>query len=157
MAEPRTLIDDYLAGPGLLRQATRRMSRSDLEARPIAGKWSTLEVVCHITDFELVFADRIKRIIAEDQPKMMSGDQDEFCARLAYHERDLEEELLLIETTRRHVARILDVVPAAAFSRVGIHSTDGALTLEQILGRITRHIPHHLRFIAEKKQALGLL
>ncbi len=29
MADFRALIDDYLAGPGLLRQATRRMSGLD--------------------------------------------------------------------------------------------------------------------------------
>ena len=67
--EPMALIDDYLAGPGLLRQAVAGMSRDQLLARPIPGKWSTLEVICHLADFEIVGADRIKRVIAENEPK----------------------------------------------------------------------------------------
>ena len=76
-------------------------------ARPFAGKWSTLEVVCHLADFEIVFADRIKRVIAENNPTMFGGNPDEFAARLAYHQRDAEEELVLIEHIRKQVARIL--------------------------------------------------
>ena len=59
------LIDDYLAGPQLLRQAVAGMSPEQLLARPVRGKWSTLEVICHLADFEIVYADRIKRVIAE--------------------------------------------------------------------------------------------
>jgi hypothetical protein len=43
------------------------MDRSQLLARPIPRKWSTLEVVCHLADFEIVYADRIKRVIAENE------------------------------------------------------------------------------------------
>ena len=57
--EPTTLIDDYLDGPQLLRKAVAGMSQEQLVARPIPGKWSTLEVICHLADFEIVGADRI--------------------------------------------------------------------------------------------------
>jgi hypothetical protein len=49
------------------------MSQEQLIARPIPGKWSTLEVVCHLADFEIVFADRIKRVIAENEPALFGG------------------------------------------------------------------------------------
>jgi hypothetical protein len=60
------LINDYLAGPQLLRKAVAGLSREQLLARPIPGKWSTLEVVCHLADFEIVCADRLKRVVAEN-------------------------------------------------------------------------------------------
>ena len=41
------LIDQYAAGPAQLRQAVAGMSREQILARPIAGKWSTLELVAH--------------------------------------------------------------------------------------------------------------
>jgi hypothetical protein len=41
-------------------------------------------------------------------------------------------------------------------ARVGVHNERGPLTLENLLQLATRHIPHHLKFIAEKRQALGL-
>ena len=102
--EPTTLIDDYLAGPQLLRKTMAGMPPEQLLARPIPGKWSTLEVVCHLADFEIVFADRIKRVVAENEPTMFGGDPDLFAARLAYHLRNPEEELLLIALVRQQVA-----------------------------------------------------
>jgi uncharacterized damage-inducible protein DinB len=150
------LIDDYLAGPALLRKALAGMTREQLTARPIPGKWSTLEVVAHLADFDPILADRMKRIIALEKPTLLGADDSKFASTLAYHERDLEEELKIIELTRQQMARILRRLPAEAFARVGIHSERGELTLERILTLSTNHIPHHVKFIAEKRKALGL-
>jgi len=60
------LIADYLAGPEILRSAVAGMTREQLDACPIPGKWSTKQVVCHIADFEPVDVDRMKRVIAEN-------------------------------------------------------------------------------------------
>ena len=146
---------DYLAGPAALRQAIAGMTPAQLNAAPISGKWSTRQVICHIADFEPVYADRIKRVIAEDEPLLMSGDPDQFAAKLAYDQRDLETELQLIEAVRRHLASILRTLPAETFQRAGKHSRDGLLTIETLLTRITGHIPHHVQTIAEKRAALG--
>jgi hypothetical protein len=148
------LIDDYLAGTQLLRNAVAEMSREQLLARPISGKWSTLEVICHLADFEIVCADRIKRVIAENEPTLFGGDPEIFAARLAYHQRDAENELLLVEVIRRQVGQILRTVKPEDFQRRGIHSESGPLTLEVLLERITNHIPHHVRFIEEKRTAM---
>ncbi|MCE9548526.1 MAG: DinB family protein, partial [Planctomycetia bacterium] len=120
------------------------------------GKWSTQQIICHIADFEPVYADRMKRAIASDEPTVMSGDQDAFAAKLAYNERDVAEELKLIDITRRQMARILGVLSAADFQRRVIHSESGPLTLEKLLHNITGHIPHHVQFIEEKRKALGM-
>src|SRR5436853_1564356 len=101
------MIDAYLAGPAALRAAVRGMSRGQRLARPVAGKWSTLEVVCHLADFDPILADRMKRIIAEDRPQLLGADENRFAAALAYHQRDLNEELDIIDRTRRQMARIL--------------------------------------------------
>jgi hypothetical protein len=150
-----SLIDQYAAGPKLLREATAGMTRDQLLARPVAGKWSTLEVVCHLADFELVYADRLKRVIAEDEPTMFGGDPDVFAARLAYHSRDLAEELALIESVRSSTARILRQLSEADFARVGKHSEAGPLSLATLLERVTGHLPHHAKFIEEKRAALS--
>src|SRR5437660_12597245 len=108
------LIDDYLGGPKTLRQAVAGMSRDQLLARPIAGKWSTLEVVCHLADFDPILADRMKRVIAEEKPSLVGADENRFAAALAYHDRDLDEELTIIDRTRSQIARILRKLPEQA-------------------------------------------
>ena len=77
--EPKTLIDNYLDGTQLLRKAVAGMSQEQLLARPIPGKWSTLEVICHLADFEIVYADRIKRVIAENEPTLVRRRPERLC------------------------------------------------------------------------------
>jgi len=156
MTDYTQLIDNYLAGVNALRSAVRGLSREQLEARPVPGKWSTLEVVCHLSDFDPILADRMKRVIAEDRPPLLGADEKRFATALAYHRRDLEEELALIERTRSQMARILRTLPAEAWQREGVHNERGPLTLERLLTVAANHIPHHVKFIHDKRQALGL-
>lgn len=149
-----SLLDNYLAGPQLLQDAVTGLNTDQLDAIPIAGKWSVRQVVCHLADFEIVYADRMKRVLAEDNPTLHGGDPDQFAAALAYHQRDVQEELALIQSVRLSVARILRTADIEAFQRTGVHSKDGPLTLETLLERITGHIPHHVAFIQEKRRLL---
>jgi uncharacterized damage-inducible protein DinB len=150
------LLESYLEGPRLLRKAVAGLSQEQLRARPIAGKWSTLEVVCHLADFDPILADRMKRIIAEDQPQLLGASENRFAAALAYHDREIQEELAIVENTRAQMARILRTLPQAALERTGIHNERGPMTLERLLTLSANHIPHHLVFIEEKRKALGL-
>ena len=153
------MIADYLDGARLVRQAVHGMSREQLLARPVAGKWSTLEVVCHLADFEPIYADRMKRVIATDRPLLLSACREAFARSLAYHGRHIGEELALIDVTRRQMARILRGLPEDAWDRVGLYRHEGheeLRSLRRLLEMITGHIPHHAAFIAEKRRALGI-
>lgn len=150
------LIHQYSAGPKLLRDAVAGMSEDDLKARPVPGRWSTLEVICHLADSDGVYAERMKRVIAEDEPQLRSMNPDGWLPRLAYHRRDAEEELRLIELTRSQMLHILRQLQPAEFQRTGHHSEDGPLTLEALLRRVTNHIPHHVQFICEKREMLAI-
>jgi len=127
-----------------------------MHARPIPGKWTTHEIVCHLADAEILYADRIKRVLAEDKPAMASLDPDVHVKRLAILERDAGEEVALIDSIRRRMSRILLTVSAQDFERQGLHSEAGPLTLETLLERIAGHIPHHAKFIAEKRAAMSV-
>jgi hypothetical protein len=155
MASIGEMIAEYEGAPRKLREAVAGLTRQQLEARPIAGKMSTLEVVCHIADFDPVLSDRMKRIITHDRPTLTGVDESRYLASLCYHDRDVEEELRIIELTRSQMARILRKLPAEAFQRIGLHTERGELTLEKMLAIANYHIPHHLPFIAEKRKALN--
>lgn len=148
------LLDRYAAGPKLLRDAVAGMTDEQLKARPVPGRWSTLEVVCHLADSDGVYAERMKRVIVEDEPTLRSMDPDGWLLRLTYHQRNVEEELRLIEVSRSQMGRILRSLSPADFQRQGRHSDDGPLSLENVLERVTNHIPHHLPFIREKRAEL---
>ena len=152
---PDALIDDYLAGPQTLRNAIAGMTAEQIDAAPIPGKWSTRQVICHIADFEPIYGDRMKHVIAEDEPSFAGGFHQQFADHLAYDARAIDEELAVIEAVRNQMARILRTLPPESFERTGIHSVDGPITLGALLERITGHIPHHVAFIEEKRAALS--
>lgn len=153
---PTELADQYLAGTAALRKAVAGMTREQLVARPIPGRWSTLEVVAHIADFEPVFADRMKRIIAlGDVPLLLVADENLFAKALGYHDRDVEEELTLVEVVRKQMARIIRGLRPEQLQETGCHNKNGIVTLERVIVGATNHINHHLGFVAEKRKALG--
>jgi hypothetical protein len=149
------LIDEYLTGSAALSEAILGAGDEQLRTRTAPGKWSILEVLCHIADFEIIGSERIRRVLSEEQPTLLNGEPDDFERGLLYDMRDPHEELSLIQTIRSQTARILRHVPDDAWQRRGIHSTDGPLSLRQLIERVTNHIPHHVEFIKGKLQALA--
>lgn len=149
------LIESYSRGPQLLRDAVRATPEAGWDATPIAGKWSIRQVVCHLADSDIVYADRMKRVIAEDNPTFFEADPDVFVPALHCSQRPWETELVVIEAVRKQMATILLACEQEAFERTGTHSLDGPMTLATLLERITGHVPHHIVFIEEKLRALG--
>jgi uncharacterized damage-inducible protein DinB len=149
-------LDAYLAGPQSLRDSVAGMSREQLVARPIPGMWSVLEVVCHLTDTDANIAHRIKRVLSEDCPTFERVQPDRMLAALAYHARDVEEELAFFDLTRRQIGRILAAAPSAAWERTGIVGDRGDRSVAQMLAGAVEHLAHHRKFVVEKRRALGL-
>ena len=150
------LISAYEQGDEELRLAVAGMTVEQLRSRPVAGRWSTLEVVCHLADAEQFFADRLKRTAAMDRPLLLGADGPRYPEPLRYQEHDLQQELDLVAATRRQAARTLRLVAPDAWRRTAVHSETGLVTLRQLLRHAINHLRHHLRFVAEKRAALGL-
>lgn len=153
-AELSSLLADYSSGPQLVKDAVKGLTPEQLHARPIAGKWSIHEVVCHLADTEILYVDRMKRVIAEDKPTLLGMDPDLHVPALARREREISEELLVIELLRSQMSRILRTLAPEEFQRVGMHSEAGPLTLQALLARVVEHVPHHVEFIRQKRAAL---
>jgi hypothetical protein len=148
------LIADYKQGIDDLRSPVSGMTTEQVLARPVPGKWSTLECVGHVADTEIFFSDRIVRTIAMDRPLLMSADEKLYIERLNYQSFDIDEQLSLFTALRRHVVRILRAQPSEVWSRTAVHSGAGLLTLRQLMLQSVRHLRHHLPFIAEKRAVL---
>ena len=151
-----TLTENYLAGIDMVRRAVTGMSKEQLRARPVPGKWSTLEVVCHLVDSDIAWIHRMERVIAEDHPLLLGYDESRFSAALHYQDRVVTEELVTLETGRRRMARVLHSLSPETLKRTGVHSERGLVTLQEMIEIENGHIPHHVKFIHEKRKALGL-
>lgn len=150
------LIARYNEGSRLLEESVKGLHDAELRARPVEGKWSTLEAVCHISDAEQFFADRMKRTLAMDRPLLMRAGTEDYARPLQYDRRALTEELALTELTRSQMVRILQHIPPEAWERQAVHSEAGLLTLRQIVIYAINHLEHHVEAIRQKRQVLGV-
>lgn len=150
------LVHLYRSGPEHLRDLVSDMTHGQLLERPVPGKMSAMEVVCHVVDADQFLADRMKRTIATDRPLLMGVDGIKYLEALHYHHRDLQLQLSLLDVTRWQMAEDLDRLGGAAWSREAVHSESGLVTLRQLLWHAIRHLERHGDAIAEKRKALGL-
>lgn len=150
------LFAAYQAGIGEIARTVGGMTRDQLLARPIEGKWSTQEVIIHLADAEAAFTHRIKRIIAEDNPTFPAWDENRFIERLAYHEQSAEDGMAQIDSERRQMVRILNSVGLDVLQRTGQHMQRGPQTAHLVMEYAVWHLGHHLKFVKDKKAKLGL-
>jgi len=157
----RDLIDQYAGGGEKLSQAIRGLTREDLlaavpgDAGPQAGKWTIQQVVIHCLDSEMVSTDRLKRMIAEENPTLIGYDENKYVAALSYNEQDAGEAVAIIDATRKLFANVLRHLPPSAWQRRGTHNERGPLTVASYLKEVVDHLDHHIGFIHAKRAAMG--
>src|SRR4051794_29383596 len=129
----RALIDRYAAGALLPAKAIEGLSRADLLATPVPGRWSTQQVIIHLMDSDLVGTDRMKRVIAEERPLLMGYNETAFVKNLFYDKQDAAVACEIFAKNRAMMAEILRSLPDEAFQRTGVHSERGLETLEHFV------------------------
>ncbi len=146
------LIMKYLAGGQQLRRSIAGLSPQQLQAFPVPGTWSIQQIVIHLMDSDLIGADRMKRVAAEDRPPALIGyDESAFARELFYHDLDPQKAIDVFDLNRQLTAEVLRRLPEDRFERVGHHNEQGDVTLRELLTTYIGHLEHHLKFIAQKR------
>jgi len=148
-------IAQYTAGADALTQTFSGLSPEQLKATPVPNAWSLAQIFWHLVDSDLVYTDRIKRVIAEEQPTLIGYDENCFAKSLEYDHRDLKLGAELFRLNRLDTAAILNRLAAAAFARTGKHNERGVMTLGDLVAGAVKHLEHHLRFAVEKRTLVG--
>jgi uncharacterized damage-inducible protein DinB len=151
----KEIVEQYAAGAETINQAIAGLSREDLNALPVPGTWSIQQIVLHLMDSDLISSDRMKRVIAEENPTLIGFDETAFARGLFYEALDAGLAAELFAKNRQLMAETLRRVPDEAFDRFGTHSERGRVTLGQLVQGMVDHLEHHLRFLREKRRLLG--
>jgi hypothetical protein len=151
----RDVIETYANGGHKLRQSILGLEREDLLAVPVPNTWSIQQIVIHMMDSDLIWTDRAKRVIAEDNPTLIGYDESKFAKNLHYDQWPADDALLVFDLNRKNFAKVLRLLPDSAFDRCGTHNEAGKLSLGQMIGRISDHVEHHVKFIYDKREMLG--
>lgn len=148
-------IEAYRGGGKLLETAIAGLSLADMRAYPVPKTWSIAEIVIHLMDSDLVMSDRMKRIIAEDNPTLIGFDESAFTKNLFYNRLDPHAAVDIFNRNRMFVCAILEQLPESAYHRVGTHNQRGKVTVGSLLQGCIDHLEHHTKFILHKRQLLG--
>lgn len=151
--EIRPAISMLEKTPGLFETLFRDLPLELLQWKPKPDRWSISEVLAHLADIEQLYAERVRRIMAENSPALEKYDLDGASASGEYTRGLPAEHLARFTAMRREIVLFLKGLPASAGGRVAIHSELGAITLSELLSEWASHDLGHLRQIAELYRA----
>lgn len=150
-------LEKLRAFPSRLVLAVQGIDESDLNRLEREGKWSVADVIAHLGDLELVYAVRIRTMLAGaggDTP-LPALAQNEWVERV--HRREPLSELLeQFSFHRRMNTALLERLSEEELALRGVHPEYGTFTIRDAYARIERHDEKHLAQIERIQAAHGL-
>lgn len=143
MSEIKDLLERFRRGAELLAMSMTGAAGAELDYVPEPGKWSVRQIICHLSDAELVGAMRFRQVIAEENPHLQGYDQDQWAAHLDYSRRKASHVIETFRRIRGENYELLKDLPEEAFARTGLHSERGATSLLDLLRIYTNHAENH--------------
>jgi uncharacterized damage-inducible protein DinB len=127
-----------------LRRAIEGLTEADMTVPESPEKWSIRQVLRHLADSELVWAWRLRLVLAQDRPMITGYDQDAWSQRLRYGEAPALESLEEFAAVRRGNLRVLDGVEPADLERVGVHAERGEESVAHMMRLYAGHDILHI-------------
>ena len=143
------------ATPSALSRAIEGLSLQQLLQSERPGKWSIGQTLQHLADSEVVWAWRLRLILAQDRPPVTGYDQDLWAQRLRYDKVDPSDALELFGVLRRANLRLIEQASPADLQRTGIHVERGEESLEHLHRLYAGHDLLHLRQIERIRSAVA--
>jgi hypothetical protein len=137
-----------------LSRAIAGLTASELRQPEAPGKWSITQILQHLADSEIVWAWRLRLILAQDRPPLTGYDQDAWAARLHYELADPSEAIAQFTVLRRANLALVERATTKDLARVGVHSERGEESLAHHRRLYAGHDLMHLRQIARVKEGV---
>lgn len=147
------LIEEYGRGYEMLREAIKGLTEEELRYKPALDKWSIHQILIHVTDSEVSSTSRLKKVLAEEEPILISFDQNAWANNLGYDLLDREQYLLLFKLLRSSMQTILDNLTSEQSERVGVYVDQGRFTFKQLLEYRVQHVRDHIAQIERVREA----
>ncbi|HEX8252743.1 MAG TPA: DinB family protein [Thermoanaerobaculia bacterium] len=150
----RDLLDRLSSFPQRLTLATEGAAESSRHLPERDGGWSVADVIAHLGDLELVYAVRIRTIVAgAGETPLAALDQNAWVERV--HRRETVAELLEnFRFQRAHNIALLSRLTEEELDRGGIHPQYGPITVRAAAERLVNHDEKHLAQIERIKAAV---
>jgi len=145
MSEIPELLERFRRGPELLALVLTGVFGEEEDFVAAPGQWSVRQIIAHLADSELVCAQRIRQIVAEENPTIVAFDQDAWTRNLDYARRKPKQSLESFRRLRAENYELLKGLPETAYARTGNHSQRGSITLRFQVELLAQHAESHAR------------
>jgi hypothetical protein len=153
LSELADLLERFRRGAELLAVATTGAAGPELDFKPGPEKWSVRQIVCHLADSEASGVVRLRQVIAEENPTLQGVDQNAWAERLDYGRRKISHALETFRRLRAENYELLRELPEEAFARVGNHTENGRVTLQDLMRSNAEHVEEHVKQIQTVRAA----
>jgi hypothetical protein len=140
--EPLNVISET---PHRIAQLIDTIGPARVETPPAPGKWSARDIVCHLTDCELVFGFRLRQTLSEDHHVIQPFDQDLWAKN--YTACDTQLALAALSAVRAWNLALIRSVKPADRSKPVTHPERGIMTFQTIVETMAGHDRNHLKQI----------
>lgn len=132
--------------PEALRQHVTGLTDTQLHFQPEGGYFSVLENVCHLRDIEIEgYNVRLKRILAEDHPKLADINGGQLARERRYNEQPLQPALDAFAKARHANLKTLEKVTESQLARTAYLEGLGEITLGKLLELWVEHDQGHIQ------------
>jgi hypothetical protein len=129
-------------------------------ARPASGQWSAHENLAHLARHQVVFVERVRRILGENAPQVGRYRAEEDAAWPEWAGLPTDEALRRHKAVRAEFIGLGKGLSGAEASRVGIHPLFGDMSLALWVEFFLLHEAHHLYVVmtrlGQAKRSLSL-
>lgn len=152
-AELKKLLDAAEKSPREIAASVSGLSEQVLRYKPAPDKWSIVEILAHLADMEILYAYRMRQMVADDKPVIAPIDQDQWAARLGYLQESAPELLALYGLNRHHNLNLLRRLKPENLDKGAFHpELQRPVTLAEYVQMIGKHGPNHLAQIESLKR-----
>jgi len=155
-AELENCLEEAERGPKKVAAAVSGLPDKVLRYKPSPEKWCILEILGHLADVEIVYAYRIRQMVADKKPVIAPIDQNDWAKSLGYLDASPAELIAQFGLIRHHNLRVLRRLKQADLSRSAYHpETKADVNLEDMVQLLSKHDANHLEQIESLKKGAG--
>jgi hypothetical protein len=140
-AERARLIQRYRDGYAKVAESLEGATEDEMDEAP-AGEWTPRMVVHHLADAEMIGAERLRRLLAEANPRIQGYDEEAFAETLT-KDRPVEPSVEAIRWARETTLQVLERMSEDDWKRAGVHDERGRFTAEDWLAMYAPHAHDH--------------
>jgi hypothetical protein len=149
-------LDAAEKSPKQIAAAVSGLPEKILRYKPAPDKWSILEILAHLADMEILYAYRMRQMVADKNPVLAVIDQDDWARNLGYLEETPAELVALYGLNRYHTLQLLRRLKLEDLEKSAYHpELKKGVTLEKYVEMMSGHGANHLQQIERLKKDAG--